>query len=175
MAALLTLAQIREHVETDLSNDALQRLIDSEDAEIVQRYGALSTQTETLRGGSERLFLSRLVSSITSISEEVGETTTTLAADDYEIWWNQELDRQADGTHGRSTWGERVTVVYVPQTMTAQRTAVLTQLVQLAVRYNGVEQESVGSGDYSATSADYQRERERLLRKLAPRGGVFLA
>ena len=170
MAALLTLAQIREHVETDLSNDALQRLIDSEDAEIVQRYGALSTQTETLRGGSERLFLSRLVSSITSISEEVGETTTTLAADDYELWWHQELDR-----HGRSTWGERVTIVYVPQTMTAQRTAVLTQLVQLAVRYNGVEQESVGSGDYSATSADYQRERERLLRKLAPRGGVFLA
>ena len=175
MAALLTLAQIREHVETDLSNDALQRIIDSEDAEIVQRYGALSTQTETLRGGSERLFLSRLAASITSIAEEVGETTTTLAADDYELWWNQELDRDPDGTNGRSTWGERVTVVYVPQTMTAQRTAVLTQLVQLAVRYNGVQQESVGSGDYSATSADYQRERERLLRKLAPRGGVFLA
>jgi hypothetical protein len=175
MAALLTLAQIREHVETDLSNDALQRLIDSEDAEIVQRFGALSTQTEIFKGGSERLFLSRLVSSITSISEEVGETTTTLAADDYELWWSQELDRDPDGTNGRSTWGERVTVVYVPQTMTAQRTAVLTQLVQLAVRYNGVQQESVGSGDYSATSADYQRERERLLSKLAPRGGVFLA
>ena len=175
MAALLTLAQMREHVETDLSNDALQRIIDAEDAEIVQRFGQPTAQTDVLRGGNPRLFLSRLASTITSINETVGDTTTTLAADDYEIWWNQELDRCADGANGRSTWGDRVTVVYVAQTMTAQRTAVLTQLVQLAVRYNGVQQESVGSGDYSATSADYQRERERLLRKLAPRGGVFLA
>lgn len=173
--ALLTVTQILEHFETDLSNDALQRLIDSEDGEITRRFGAPTAQTETLRGGETHLFLSRLVSSITSISEEVNGTATTLAADDYDSWWNQALERLEDGTNGRSTWGDRVTVVYVPQDTTAQRKAALVQLVQLAVRYNGVHTESVGSGDYSATSYDYQRERERLFRKLEPRGGVFLA
>ena len=34
---LLTLAQVREHVETDLVDDALQRLIDAEDEEILKR------------------------------------------------------------------------------------------------------------------------------------------
>lgn len=173
--ALLVVGQIREHVETDMNDNALQRLIDAEDAEIVRRFGAPTTQTDVLRGGEERLFLSQLASTITSVTEEVAHTTTVLATDDYEVWWSQELDRLTDGTNGRRTWGERVTVVYVPQTMTAQRVACLTQLVQLAVRYNGVTQESIGAGDYSAASADYQKERERLFRKLAPRGGVFVA
>jgi len=173
--ALLTVAQIREHVETDLPDDALQRIIDSEDAEIIRRFGAAATQTETLRGGESYVFLSRLVSTITSISEEVSGTTTTLATDDYDLWWNQALERDDSGTNARSTWGDRVTVVYVPQTTTAQRKLLLSQLCQLAARYNGVQSESVGGGDYSATSADYQRERERLFRKLEPRGGVFLA
>jgi hypothetical protein len=173
--ALLTVAQIREHVETDLSNDALQRIIDSEDGEITRRFGAPTTQTETFKGGESYVFLSRLASSITSVTEEVNETTTTLAVDDYDLWWNQALQRDADGTNGRGTWGERVTVVYVPQTTTPQRTLLLIQLVQLAVQYGGVQSDSVGSGDYSATYHDYQRERERLFRKLEPRGGVFLA
>ena len=109
------------------------------------------------------------------MTEEVNETTTTLAVDDYDLWWNQALERDADGTNGRSTWGDRVTVVYVPQTTTPQRTLLLIQLVQLAVQYGGVQSDSVGSGDYSATYHDYQRERERLFRRLEPRGGVFLA
>lgn len=173
--ALLTVTQIREHVETDLGNDALQRIIDSEDGEITRRFGAATTQTETLKGGESYVFLSRLVSSITSVTEEVNETTTTLAVDDYDLWWNQAIERDSDGTNGRSTWGDKVTVVYVPQTTTPQRTLLLIQLVQLAVQYRGVQSASIGSGDYSATYHDYQRERERLFRKLEPRGGVFLA
>jgi hypothetical protein len=173
--ALLTVAQIRQHIETDLEDDALQRIIDAEDAEITRRFGATSTQTDVLKGGSEYLFLSRKATTIASVTEEVYETTTTLATDDYDLWWNQALERDPDGTNGRTTWGERVTVVYTPQDITAQRRGVLIALVQLAVRYNGVQSESVGSGDYSAASYDYQRERERLFVKLAPRGGVFLA
>jgi hypothetical protein len=174
MAPILTLAQMRESVETDLPDAALQRLIDAEDAEIVRRYGAPATQTQVLRGGSASLYLSRQASAITSVSEEVGGTVTALAADDYELWSGGILEREADGTNGRAAWGERVTVVYVPVADAEQRTACLAQLVQLAVRYSGVASESIG-GDYSATKHDYQRERERLLRKLAPRGGMVIA
>lgn len=175
--ALLTLAQMREHVETDLVDDALQRLIDAEEEEILRRLGAPLTQTESFPVRSQtQLYLSRRASTIVSITEEIeGGATTTLAADDYELWWNQSLEREPDGTNPRSSWGERVTVVYTPQDTTAQRIGLLVQLVQLAVRYTGVQSESIGSGDYSATSHDYLRERERLFRRLEPRGGVFLA
>jgi hypothetical protein len=172
---LLTLAQVREHVETDLVDDALQRLIDAEDEEILKRCGPPTSQTEILKGGDTHLYLSRLVSTITSIAEQVEDTTTTLAADDYDLWWNQALEREEDGTNPRAVWGERVTVVYLPQDQTSQRIMTLIQLVQLAVRYSGVQQESVGSGDYSVGNYDYQHERERLLRKLEPRGGIWLA
>lgn len=172
---LLTLAQVREHVETDLVDDALQRLIDAEDEELLKRFGAPTSQTEILRGGGTHLYLTRLVSTITSIAERVEDTTTTLATDDYDLWWNQALERKDDGTNARDIWGERVTVVYVPQDQTSQRIMTLIQLVQLAVRYTGVQSESVGSGDYAVGNLDYQHERERLLRKLEPRGGVWLA
>jgi hypothetical protein len=43
------------------------------------------------------------------------------------------------------------------------------------VRYNGVQTESIGSGDHSVGNYDYRHERERLLSTLAPRGGIWLA
>jgi hypothetical protein len=174
---LLTLAQVREHVETDLVDDALQRIIDAEDEEILRRFGPPTTQTEIFTGGTgaTHLFLSRPVTSVTSISEEVSGISTTLSADDYDIWWNQALERLDDGTNASNSWGDRVTVVYVPQERTSQRILTLIQLVQLAVRYNGVQTESIGSGDHSVGNYDYRHERERLLSTLAPRGGIWLA
>lgn len=174
MPPILTLTQVREHVETGLPDTALQRIIEAEDAEIIRRFGSGTTQTEMLAGGTPLLFLSRPVTSITMLTETVNDATTTLDATDYTIWWATTLERDDDGAHPASVWGERITVTYVPLDLLYQRQAILTQLVQLAVRYNGVQAESIG-GDYSATSADYLRERERIMRPLAPRGGVFLA
>lgn len=174
---LLTVTQLRGHVESDLDDTALQRLLDSEDAEIVRLFGPVSSATELHAGGADvvQLVLDRQIASITSVTEVVDGTSTTLSADDYRQWWGQSLERLDDGTNPRSSWGERVTVVYVPNDATAQRTAVLIQLVQLALRYTGLRQESVGQGDYAATMLDQRRERARLLGQLAPRGGLWLA
>ena len=60
-----------------------------------------------------------------------------------------------------------MTVVYVPEDATAQRRGVLIKLVTLAAKYAGLKSESVGSGDYSMSAADYTAEREALLRSLA--------
>lgn len=179
--ALLTVAQLREHVETDLDDAALQRILDAEEAAIVGRYGAHASATELLRGGDRLLFLTRPAQAIASVTEEVDNvftepSVTLLAADDYRIWEDgRYLERLATGTNPRLYWGDRVTVVYTPADETAQRTLILVQLCKLAIRYTGARQESVGQGDYSAQEADYVAERNRLLRQLAPRGGIVFA
>lgn len=175
--ALLTVTQLREHVETDLPDAALERILDAEDAEIVRRFGSATSASETLAGNALLLFLSRSPGTISTITETEADnlTTTTLAADDYRLWPGGILERLATGTNGRSAWAPVVTVTYAPTDDQAQRIHTLIQVCQLAARYTGVVQESVGQGDYAITLQDYRRERERLLSQLAPRGGIWLA
>ncbi len=173
-ATLLTVGQLREHLETDLSDEALQRILDAEEAEIVARYGAHSSASEMLPGGGEWLVLERTPASITSVTEIVGDTTTTLATDDYRVWPRGQLERLATGTNGASYWGDVVTVVYVPEDANARRSGVLIKLATLGVRFTGVKQESVGAGDHSETALDFTLERERLLRSLAPKGALWV-
>jgi hypothetical protein len=178
--ALITLAELKEHVESDLSDAALQRLLDSEDAEIVKRTGAHSGAiTETLNGRELLLFLGRPAAAVTSVTEYVsggaitGETATVLAANDYRIWGSgRYLQRLPTGTNPRTFWGSRAQVVYTPRDESAERTLVLINLCRLAVEYRGLRTERVG--DYSMTSEEYTAERERLLSQLEPSGGVLL-
>jgi hypothetical protein len=172
-ATLLTVAQLHEHLETDLPDSALQRILDAEESEIVQRYGAHATASETLQGQGEWLVLSRPAASITSITETIGDDVTPLAADDYLVWGGSRLSRMGDGTHPAWTWADQVAVVYTPLDQVAQRTLVLVNLCRLAIGYTGLASESVGSGDHSETALIYSQERERLLRSLSPRGLIF--
>jgi len=173
-ATLLTVDQFREHFETDLSDEALQRILDADEAEIVARCGAHASASEMLPGGGEWLVLARTPASITSVTEVVGDTTTVLASNDYRVWPHGQLERLSSGTNGASYWGDVVTVVYVPEDRNAQRTGVLIKLATLSARFTGLKQESVGGGDYASTALDYTLERERLLRSLAPKGSLWV-
>ena len=170
-ATLLTVGELREHLETDLSDEALQRILNAEEAEIVRRHGPTATQAETLDGGETLLFLSRTASSITSVVETESDnlTQTTLASDDYRLLPAGKVERLVTGTNPASYWAHLVTVTYVPEDQAAQRRLVLVQLAMLAAKYNAMKSESVGGGDYSGTSLDYTLERERLLRSLSGR------
>jgi hypothetical protein len=172
-ATLLTVAQLHEHLETDLPDSALQRILDSEENELILRHGAHATASELLPGQGEWLVLSRPAASITSITETIGDDATVLAADDYELWGGLRLKREDDGTNPRECWGDTAAVVYVPASQVAQRTLVLVNLCRLAIVYTGLASEAVGSGDHSETALVYNQERERLLRSLAPRSLVF--
>ncbi len=172
---ILNNAQLGEHIEHDLSDNALQRLNDADTAEILRRFEALDTVTELLPGGEKMLILKQKLGSdgITSVTETVGTTDTVLAADDYRLWYGGAmLERLEDGTNPRSRWGDRVSVVYVPEDRLAQRRLVLIQLVKLAFEYRGLKSEAVGAGDHSMTALDYTTERENILRSLVPRGFV---
>lgn len=168
-ATLLTPAELRDHVETDLSDAALQRFLDSEEAEIVRRYGPHATASETLAGGGRWLVLARDAAAVTAVVETMGDVETALDVDTYRLWPGGRIERLG------ASWAPRVAVTYTPRDETAQRRLALINLCKLAIAYSGLKSEGVGSGDYQATALDYTGEREKLLRALAPRGGMWFA
>lgn len=177
--ALITKAQLQEHYETDLGDDALDRLIDAADREIVKRFGPHATQTDTMRELrlSTAIFLSRRASSITSVTEEIRSedgliSETVLAEDDYKLRrGNLLLERLADGTNGRGTWGDVVTVIYVPADDNDLRIRVEIELCILSAEFDALDTERVG--DYSSSRRKYEDEREGILAAL--RSGLTMA
>lgn len=170
----MTPAELREHVETDLSDDALTRILAAEEAAIVQRAGSASSETQYMTCyGTRELRLRRDAASITEIGvrAHADEDETALAADDYRLEPPRTLVRLGGGTNGASGWIGKVRVLYVPTTDTELRERVLVDLCRLAVENRGLESER--AGDTSQSFADYQRERNRLLDQLMGRVAPF--
>src|SRR5688572_3893817 len=112
---ILTVAELREHVPTTLVDDAVQRLLDAAEAEIVRVAGAPGATTELLAGGGRFLTLSKPAASFTSVTETRFSDVTVLAADDYLVHpGGYLLERQTGGTHSRHTWFGQVAVIYTP-------------------------------------------------------------
>ncbi len=165
--ALLTVAELRQHLETDLSDQALQRLLDDADESVVRLYGPHppGPVEEHHVGGVMYVFLRQRAANIISVFETVRGVTTVLASNDYRVLGGgRYLERLTSGDHPRVFWGDFVTVTFEPWDDRAQRRRVIIDLVRLALEYNALE--SVDVGDYSSRSLDYQRERRRLLMDL---------
>ncbi len=163
--ALLTVPQLREHVETPLPDAAVQRLLDDAEAAITAQVGPVGTVSETIEGGYSTLILSRPVGAITSITAN----GTTLAANDYRAG-SYVLTRLGTGTNPASYWAGSVVVTYTPVADTATRQRVQVELVRLALTYNpGLTSETIGDWSQSfATGSgyNYQIEREAILATL---------
>lgn len=165
MPTILTLAEVRDHVESDLVDDALTRLIEDADQEIIDRLGALATDTKVIDGEGVGALLSlpRKATSITSVVEKVADDPTvyTLDATDYSLLSDGfRVERKQGSTYPSLRWRGQVTVAFVPADETASREALLVDLVKLAVGYTGRKSETLG--DHTYTSEDYGRERVRL-------------
>ena len=169
MAALIDVNDLREHIETDINNAALEALIDAADQEIVESLGEHSstgTVSEQHIGGDKALFLNRPYESITSVTERRGTTTTVLADDDYRSWYgNRLLERLAlEATNPQANWAEITTVVYTPVDDDASRIRATIDLVKLAVQFTGVKSERIG--DYATTSHNESEERAKIIARL---------
>lgn len=164
--SLLTLAQVREHVESDLGDDAMQRVIDGADAEIIRRLGVLATHTHVTEGGEQLLHLPRKASSISSVTERYAVsggsyTNVSLSADDYTLYSDgRRAERLNNGTNPADLWQGTVTVVFVPADAgSAERSMLLVNLVKLELAYTGRLSEGIGdvrvqsAADHSAAKA----------------------
>lgn len=164
--SLVTPDMLKEHVETDLSAEALQRVIDGVEADITVRAGVQGADvTERISGRDKFLFLAQAAQVIGTVNEISYGTTTALSADDYQIWnggW--QLERLSTGTHGARYWGNVVEVTYTPAEDDARRTMVAINLCKLELQFNGLVQESAGG--YNMTVGDYEKKRRDILSRL---------
>lgn len=172
MPTLIDPVTLRLHVETDLHDPELQRLLDDADDEIVSRYGPHAGDvTEDIdTRGAGLIFPSRPATAITSLTEYTLRTDLAGVllnpANDYRLLQGgRVIERLQGGANSALSWGQRIVLVYSPTSETARRKRLEIDLVKLALRYDAVVQESIG--DYSARDADdYQKERERLIGSL---------
>lgn len=173
--ALLTVTEFRALSPSSLGEDALQLLLDAAEAEIVAFAGPADAALELLTGSSRFIALARPADTITSISETVYSTATTLATDDYLIHPGGYLiERLSGGTNSRSRWYGRVAVTYVPVDDESIRKSVQLDLVNIMTTYTpGLSSETVGSwttqigGDSQWNNAV---EREAILGRLVAHG-----
>lgn len=169
---LLTVEELREHVATSLVDDALQRLLDDAEAEIDRYAGPLGVPvTELIDGGYGRVITSRRVSSVTSIVETAGSSTTTLSGDDWRLRSAYVVERLSTGTNPRWRWSDLVTIVYLPVDDEATRKVVQLELVKLEIAFTpGLAAETVGAWTQqyvTSGSAPLDEQRAAVLSRLA--------
>ena len=167
--SLLTLAEARNHIETDLSDAAVQQLIDDAESEILITIGAVATQIDEIENDEPypaQVFLTRKATAITQVKELIGDTETVLAANDYRLrHGGLSVERLSTGTNPLTVWGEYLTITYTPVDDTVRRKIVTVDLVKLAIAYTGMKSESIGP--YSESQKDdYESERSRLIARL---------
>lgn len=180
----LTVDDLREHVESSLTDTELGRLLDAAYETIDHAIGPggdddyPATITEVLTVGPGDLFmLSAPASAILSVSES-RSAPTTLATDDYQLIGSQLVKRLRDGTHARTGWHQQVTVSYTALADENRRDVAAIALVNLELTYQpGVQSEKLG--DHSVTysfggsgASKYQDERAAILASLS---GGFVA
>lgn len=172
MTNLLTAAEFKAVMPIGMSDDDLDDVIERVEAEVNAIIGApysdaleLTETYGTTGSGVRSLFVERPISSVTSITEydafSSDATSETLTeGTDFYVWSDRGQIDRID-----ASWGARVVVVYVPTDRRTERKAMLIDLVRLALSRSGYRQEQVG-GEYSYTSlADYEQERNRIIRR----------
>ncbi len=169
---ILSATELRQHIETDLSDTAIDRLGSAAEQLIIREAGDITALTETFneegypRGRERIIYLARTVTSITSIKERehFDDDQTTLSTDDYRQEGGRRLIRLREGTNSRLFWAPHTEVVYVPVVDSDLREIVQINLVKLAVMYSGAQKEK--QGDFDFWHLDYATETRAHLAQL---------
>ena len=163
-SSLLTLEQVRSIVETDLSDAALEIIVDAADADILSLYGPHSGPiSEIVQGGALRLFPRQTIETLTSVSEwgygKAESEAVSVGSDAYQVRFE-----------GRGVeclqryWAYNVKLTYTPVDQRAERRAVLVDMVKVDVVYEGLR--SSRTGDSSLQHVDHESERNGILNRL---------
>jgi hypothetical protein len=167
---LLTVDQFREHTETALGNDAIQRLIDDAIAAINDHCGTvvfddymvgeeLIFNDYGVWAGKRILHLDYVPSSITSVMDvdTLGTETELVEGDDEDWVQDGKILRRRSGV-----WGRHTRVTYMPNTAYSQRQALAIKLVDLSINIQP-GQGFAGAATWQETFKDYEQEKQRLL------------
>lgn len=167
--AILTVDQFREHVTTALGDDAIKRLLDAAEADIVRYAGDGGAVTDYVDGQGRFATTHKPIGTIASVSEIYGDTTLVLAVNDYLVRSACVLERLTTGDHSRHCWRGRVAIAYTPQDDADIRVGVQLDLVNLALAFQpGVTLETVGAWtqQYTQAVASNKTEHDAILSRL---------
>lgn len=162
---LLTPTTLRELVDTDLSDTALQLLIDDGEADIARHFGACNPDTNVVTvshivgAGDELIFLaSPIDDGAVSITRRLqGESVYTSVSAGEFVLDDPWVIRPISGA-----WrGASIQVTYESKGAIARRRRVLVDLVRLGLRYEAAK--STELGDTTVIHVEYQNERDQLL------------
>lgn len=170
--SLATLENVRAIIQTGLTDEELQAVIDRVEAEISEEIGdpytdELTAISETVEGKSKNIYLKRPVLSVSSITEYSGLSDTTGSAltenEQFYVWPGEgRIERIGSDI----LWGRMVEVDYVPQDQNKKRVKAIIDLVRIDLARSALSQESIG-GEYSFTSpANWEKERRMIMRRL---------
>jgi len=162
--SLVTVELARDLINTSLTDDELQVVIDRVETQVTARAGSPQTDgyattiVKTMRGEGENLFMPTEIYDVVSIVED----DVTLDASDYQTWAGGVLQRLPLG----SNWGDRMVVTYRPVDDRSVRRQVVIDLVRLVLERTAMESESVG-GEYSFTAPpNWDRAFNKAMRRL---------
>jgi len=174
--SLVTVAETRALVQTDLSDADLQDVIDRVEAEITARIGPAQNDngtvqiTKQLHGGTQHVFLPVEIGEVVSIVED----GAALVADEYRAWPGGVIERLPGSTWpGDKTlrtragvWGRFVVVTFKPADNRLERKAAAIDLVRLDISRTAMVSESI-AGEYSYHApVNWEGERRRILKRL---------
>jgi hypothetical protein len=165
----------------------MQTLINAAWEEVESRYGDEGERTIRLRGKDARVLYpdppiatgpAGLPTGAVTIVERSADGTTvgTLTASEYRVMdRGRSIERifSTGVTENGGRWADLVDITYTPIDESDLRTTVVFDLVRLSVEYNGLASERIG--DYQSQSADYLKERERILRQVGLRRATWFA
>jgi hypothetical protein len=170
---MLTVADVREHLQTDLPDGALERLLDAAYAEIERVAGPAGTRTVVLEPGGRYLVLPVDEGVITAVREDVDGANLLLAADD----WRRRgtlLERLATGTNPRPAWAGRVSVTLdVADDAVRDRVALALVLIDVQAQ-PGLTSQQIGEWrETYAPGTDLAAARREVLASLIAPIGVL--
>jgi hypothetical protein len=166
---LLTVSQFRQHTETALEDDALQRLINAAAADINDHCGPLDISDDEATAQityndygvwayQHILHLDFYPDEILSVADvDTLGTETVLVEGDGNDWVQDGRVLRRNGL-----WGPHTRVVYRPRNTYSQRQALAIKLVDLAINIQP-GQGFAGAATWQETFKDYEQEKQHLL------------
>jgi hypothetical protein len=164
----LTTDDVRERVGTDLSETAVQRVLDAAESSVERSAGNADAETEQMDAtNSAKLTVSRRSVSVTSVAERTRHSSdeVTLSSNDYRKIGAITFLRLNSGDNPASFWGKEVTVVYVPEVDSELRERVTLDLCMYAIEHSSFDREKKGA-DWEGEQKDYRARRRASLAQL---------
>lgn len=161
----LTIEELRQHVTTELGDEALQMLLDGTKAMIVGVYGATPGVDEK-DGGQSYVFLRYPAASIEAVIE-TGDDGADVELDETDYFLRDDrvsLLRLETGPNPRVGWGDSMVVYETPDIDAALNLAQIA-LCKLELNSNpGITGETIGSwSEQSNSGVTSARERQEIL------------